>query len=115
MFTGDERLTGVEIRGPQEGQGVALAVEGVFLEIGLSSNSEPVRELLTLNAQGEIPAALDGSTDLPGFFAAGDVTDVSEKQISVAVGQGAMAALEAYRYLVENALVTRRSPADDTW
>jgi len=114
-FVGDERLTGVEIQSREHGQTETLEVDGVFLEIGLSPNSEPVRDLVALNAQGEIPVQADGSTELPGFFAAGDVTNVPEKQIAVAVGQGALAALAAYGYLVERGLVARRPELEAQW
>jgi alkyl hydroperoxide reductase subunit F len=111
---GGERLTGVEIQSIPDGQTETLQVDGVFLEIGLSPNSEPVKELITLNERGEVPVNPDRSTELPGFFAAGDVTNVIEKQISVAVGDGALAALTAYKYLVENKLATKTG-IDDEW
>ncbi len=114
-FVGDERLTGVEVRSLETGQTETLEVDGVFLEIGLSPNSEPVRTLMQLNERGEIPVGKDGSTGLPGLFAAGDVTDIPEKQIAVAVGQGALAALTAYQYLVEGGLVTRRPELEAQW
>ncbi len=114
-FTGDEALTGVELVSTGDGQTKTLSVDGVFLEIGLSPNTDPVRGLVGLNGRGEVPVAADASTEVPGFFAAGDVTDVPEKQISVAVGQGALAALAAYRYLVENELVTRRPELEASW
>jgi len=114
-FVGDERLEGVEIRSSQDGRTETLEVDGVFLEIGLSPNTGPVRALVGLNERGEIPVHADGSTELPGFFAAGDVTDVPEKQISVAVGQGALAALAAYAYLVERSVVARRPELEADW
>jgi len=114
-FIGDEVLTGVEMVSTGDGETRTLAVDGVFLEIGLSPNTDPVRELVGLNERGEVPVAADASTEVPGFFAAGDVTDVPEKQISVAVGQGALAALAAYRYLVEGGLVTRRPELEAAW
>jgi alkyl hydroperoxide reductase subunit F len=114
-FVGEGRLTGVEIYSLQDKQTRTLEVDGVFLEIGLSPNSEPVKKLIKLNKKGEVPVNPDRSTRLPGFFAAGDVTDVSEKQISVAVGDGALAALTAYKYLVDNRLVVKRLGADDDW
>jgi alkyl hydroperoxide reductase subunit F len=76
-----------------------LAVEGVFLEIGLIPNSGPIQDLIELNDSGEIPVNRDQSTSVAGLFAAGDVTDFEEKQISIAVGQGAVAALSSYKYL----------------
>ena len=90
-------------------------VDGVFLEIGLSPNTEPVTELIKLNERDEVPVNPDGSTGLPGLFAAGDVTDVAEKQISVAVGDGALAALTAYKYLVDNNLVIKKPGIGDDW
>jgi thioredoxin reductase len=114
-FVGSERLEGVEIRSSQDGRSETLEVDGVFLEIGLSPNTGPVKALVGLNERGEIPIHADGSTELPGFFAAGDVTDVPEKQISVAVGQGALAALTAYAYLVERGVVARRPELEAEW
>ena len=114
-FAGDERLTGVEIQSAGGNQTETLKVDGVFLEIGLSPNSEPVKELITLNKRGEVPVNPDQSTELPGFFAAGDVTDVPAKQISVAVGDGALAALTAYKYLVDRGLATMKPGIDDEW
>ncbi len=72
-----------------------------------------MKELIKLNRRGEVPVSPDRSTELPGFFAAGDVTDVPAKQISVAVGDGALAALTAYKYLLDNHLVTKKPVMDD--
>jgi len=58
-----------------------------------------VKGLLALNEAGEIPVQRDQSTAIPGLFAAGDVTDESEKQIIVAAGAGAKAAPAAHRHL----------------
>ena len=76
-----------------------LAVGGVFIEIGLVPNSDAVQGLVKLNKRGEIIVTPRNETSLPGFFAAGDVTDVPEKQIIIAAGEGAKAALQAHRYL----------------
>ena len=76
-----------------------LDVGGIFIEIGLVPNSEAVKELVKLNGTGEVPVSCTGDTGVPGFFAAGDVTDVPEKQILIAAGEGAKAALRAHRYL----------------
>ncbi|MDA8230293.1 MAG: FAD-dependent oxidoreductase [Magnetospirillum sp.] len=95
-FLGDGDLAGVRLAGAES---TDLAVEGVFLEIGLVPNSEPLRDLVTLNAAGEVPIGRDQSTAVPGLFAAGDVTDDPDKQIVIAAGAGARAALAADRYL----------------
>ncbi len=100
-YLGDETLTGIRLASADGEQRYDLAVDGVFLEIGLVPNSEAVRELLELNPAGEIPVERDGSTRVPGLFAAGDVTDDPDKQVVIAAGAGARAALAADRYLSE--------------
>jgi alkyl hydroperoxide reductase subunit F len=98
-FVGKDSLHGVRITPVSEERPLEIAAEGVFLEIGLLPNSGPVEKLLELNPDGEIPAGPDGSTAVPGFFAAGDVTDGPVKQIITAAASGAQAALAAYEYL----------------
>jgi len=105
-FLGKDRLTGVRLVSIDEKELVDLSVEGAFLEIGLNPNSGPVKDLVRLNAHDEIIVHKDQSTSVPGFYAAGDVTDEKEKQIVVAAGAGARAALSVYDYLLENKLVT---------
>jgi len=78
-----------------------LAVDGVFLEIGLIPNTVPVKGLVELNRAGEVLVSRDQTTNIAGLFAAGDVTDEPEKQIIVAAGDGARAGLAADRYLLE--------------
>ncbi|MGQ9533382.1 MAG: FAD-dependent oxidoreductase, partial [Desulfotomaculales bacterium] len=86
--------------GPPAGSpGQRLDVRGVFVEIGSTPNSHIVSDLAELNAVGEIIVDCDGRTQVPGLFAAGDVTSVPDKQVIVAAGEGAKAALSAYRYL----------------
>ena len=96
---GDPMVEGIEIKDTKSGQTKRLDVTGVFIEIGLVPNSNPVKDLLALNQWGEVPVNNAGETGLPGLFAAGDVTDIPEKQIVVAAGEGAKAALRAHRYL----------------
>ena len=62
-------------------------------------NSGAVKGLLELNKQGEVPVSCFSETTVTGLYAAGDVTDVPEKQIIIAAGEGAKAALQAHRYL----------------
>ena len=102
VFLGDDKLSGVRLASVDGLARLDLAVEGVFLEIGLSPNTLPVQGLIALNATGEVPVNRDQSTAVPGFFAAGDVTDEAEKQIVIAAGAGARAALTAYQYLSAN-------------
>ncbi len=111
-FLGNDTLTGVRLKSTTSTTTTDLAVDGVFLEIGLSANTDPVKDLVRLNDRGEIPVRSDNATSVSGFFAAGDVTDVPEKQIVIAAGEGAKAALSAYKYLLDNKLITKKAPAD---
>ena len=96
---GQDFVNGVLIKDLKGGEKKRLDVTGVFIEIGLVPNSEPVRGLIELNKWGEVPISCSGETTLPGLYAAGDVTNIPEKQIVVAAGEGAKAALQAHRYL----------------
>jgi alkyl hydroperoxide reductase subunit F len=114
-FLGDEKLTGVRLVSPDKKENMDIEIDGVFLEIGLTPNTDPVKDIMKLNKWGEVPIKKDQSTNIPGFFAAGDVTDVSEKQISIAVGDGAKAALGAHKYLVENKLTQSTVGIEESW
>lgn len=96
---GDKMLKGLQIE--HGGRQEALAVEGVFVEIGLIPNSEFAKEV-EKNRAGEIKVNCRNETNVEGVFAAGDVTDVPEKQIIIAAGEGSKAALSAFRYLVQH-------------
>lgn len=96
---GQELVNGIRIRDVKSGEEKILEVGGVFIEIGLVPNSDAVKELVKLNQWGEVPVTPRNETSVPGLYAAGDVSDVPEKQILVAAGEGAKAALQAHRYL----------------
>ena len=96
---GDNFVSGIKIRDIKSGEVRSLEVGGVFVEIGLIPNSELAKGLVNLNRLGEIEVNCACETGAPGLYAAGDVTDVPEKQIVVAAGEGAKAALQAHRYL----------------
>ncbi len=74
-----------------------IAVQGVFIEIGLVPNSSFI-DSVEKNDKNEIIVNCFNETSLPGVFAAGDVTSIAEKQIIIAAGEGAKAFLSAYRY-----------------
>jgi len=93
---GDKFVSGIGIE--KEDKEETLAVQGVFVEIGLIPNSA-FAGILAKNGFGEIKVNCRNQTNLPGIFAAGDVTDVPEKQIIIAAGEGSKAALSAFRYL----------------
>ncbi|MCM8831693.1 MAG: FAD-dependent oxidoreductase [Candidatus Omnitrophica bacterium] len=93
---GDKFVEGIKIRKDKDIK--ELSVEGVFVEIGLIPNSEFVKDV-EKNQFGEIKINCKNETSIAGIFACGDVTDVPEKQIIVACGEGAKAALSAFRFL----------------
>jgi alkyl hydroperoxide reductase subunit F len=96
---GSSRVEGIVIRDLKTGEQKKLEVGGVFVEIGLIPNSELARGITELNKSGEIEVNCACETGIPGLFAAGDVTDIPAKQIVVAAGEGAKAALQAHKYL----------------
>ncbi len=111
---GDKKLNAIRIQSANGGQGDDIGVDGVFLEIGLVPNTSPVKGMLELNEHGEIKVTRDNGTSVPGFFAAGDATDLPQKQIIIAAGEGAKAALTAYNYLIENKLIAQKA-LTDSW
>jgi len=96
---GKDLVEGALVKNLKSGKEKLLDVTGVFIEIGLEPNSDAVKTLIKLNKLGEVPVSCDCETTMLGLYAAGDVTDVPEKQIIVAAGEGAKAALRAHRYL----------------
>ncbi len=96
---GDKMVSAIEVKAGEKEK--TLAVRGVFVEIGLRPNSEFAKDL-EKNEWGEIKVNCRNETNIPGIFAAGDVTDVPEKQIIIAAGEGSKAALSAFRYLSRN-------------
>ncbi|HOX09503.1 MAG TPA: FAD-dependent oxidoreductase [Candidatus Omnitrophota bacterium] len=93
---GEKMVNAIKIE--TKGKEQTLAVQGVFVEIGLLPNSDFAGELKR-NPAGEIIVNSRNETNIPGIFAAGDVTDVPEKQIIIAAGEGSKACLSAFRYL----------------
>ena len=98
-----KRMTGLvyQDRNSQETQ--TLAVEGVFVQIGLLPNTDWLKGILNLSQRGEIEVDAKGHTSMPGVFAAGDCTTVPYKQIVIATGEGAKASLSAFDYLIRRA------------
>ena len=77
-----------------------IALEGIFIQIGLLPNTDFVKNTVDLSKFGEIIIDSHGQSSLPGLFAAGDVTTVPYKQIIIAMGEGAKASLGAFDYLI---------------
>jgi alkyl hydroperoxide reductase subunit F len=99
-IVGDSAVEGIEIESLKTGDVKRLDVQGVMVEIGLLPNSEIVIDTLETNSIGEIVVDSRCRTGISGVFACGDVTDVPFKQVVVAAGEGAKAALSAYDYII---------------
>jgi len=102
---GSETVESVRVKNRDTDLEQRLDTAGIFIEIGLVSNTGFIRDLVELNDQGEIIIDCACRTSVGGFFAAGDVTTVPHKQIVIAAGEGAKAALSAYDYLLKKGLV----------
>ena len=97
---GEKEVKGIEIRSVKTDEVRLLKVDGVFVEIGLMPNSSLFIDVLASNRTGEIVVDNECRTGVAGVFACGDVTNVPYKQVVVAAGEGAKAALSAYNYLI---------------
>lgn len=95
---GDGFVSGVEYK-DAAGNLKTLKVDGVFVHIGMIPNSDLVPKEVERNEYGEVKVDITSRTNLPGFFAAGDITNVPYKQLAIASGQGVAAALSAVDYL----------------
>ncbi len=93
-------LSNVTIRKKAEENVIVIPVKGVFIAIGLQSDSFPVVHLVDTNNKGEIVINPDCSTSFPGIFAAGDVTNAFGKRIVIACGEGAKAVLAARQHIL---------------
>jgi NADH-dependent peroxiredoxin subunit F len=104
-ITGDgQRVNGLRFKHRATGAEELVPLEGVFVQIGLVPNTEWLKGVVELSRHGEIVVDARGATNVPGVFAAGDATTVPFKQIVIAAGDGAKAALSAFDHLI-------RSPA----
>jgi NADH-dependent peroxiredoxin subunit F len=100
-ITGDgQRVNGLVYKDRVSGEEQTVALEGVFVQIGLVPNTEWLKGTVELSRHGEIIVDAKGQTSLPGVFAAGDATTTPFKQIIIAAGDGAKAALGAFDYLI---------------
>ena len=102
-ITGEEgKVSGVEVIDGSTGNKRRIPLEGVFVQIGLSPNTDWLKGSVELNEHGEIVADSHGRTSVPGVFAAGDAANSPYKQIIIGMGDGAKAALSAFDYLLRH-------------
>jgi NADH-dependent peroxiredoxin subunit F len=95
-----ERVTGLVYKNRTAETLHEVALEGIFVQIGLVPNTEWLKDSIALSPRGEIEVDAKGATSVPGVFAAGDATTVPYKQIVIAMGEGSKAALSAFDYLI---------------
>jgi len=77
-----------------------IPVQGVFIELGYQTEGDLYSHMVKTTADGRIMISENNQTNIPGLFAAGDITDVNAQQVVIAIGEGANAALSAYNYLL---------------
>jgi alkyl hydroperoxide reductase subunit F len=101
--TGDgNKVNGLIYKDRNSGDDNTVELEGIFVQIGLVPNTDWLKDSLTLSPRGEIEIDARGTTSMLGVFAAGDATTVPYKQIIIAMGAGATAALSAFDYLIRH-------------
>ena len=96
------KVTGLKYKDRDSGEQFTIALEGIFVQIGLLPNSEWLKGTVALSDRGEIEVDARGATSVPGVFAAGDVTTVPYKQIIISMGDGAKASLSAFDHIIRN-------------
>ncbi len=99
-----EKVTAIRVKDRLTNEERELALNGIFVQIGLAANSLPFRDALDTTPMGEIKTDASCRTSLPGVYAAGDVSAVPYKQIIIAMGEGAKAALSAFDDRIRGAI-----------
>jgi alkyl hydroperoxide reductase subunit F len=101
-ITGDQTVNGLVYKDRASNELHTVALDGVFIQIGLVPNTDWLKGVVELSKHGEIVVDAKGQTSVPGVFAAGDATTVPFKQIIIAAGDGAKAALGAFDHLIRS-------------
>ena len=99
---GEDHVTGISYEDLNSGEMKELSLDGIFVQIGLVPNTSWIGDAVELNNRGEVVIDRNNNTNVPGIFAAGDVTDQKNKQIIISMGAGANAALNAFDYIIRN-------------
>jgi alkyl hydroperoxide reductase subunit F len=94
------KVTGLKYTDRTDESAHELALDGIFVQIGLLPNTEWLEGSIDVSPRGEVIIDDHGRTSMPGVFAAGDCTTVPFKQIVIALGAGATAALSAFDHLI---------------
>lgn len=94
---GESRLESVVYTTNEENK--ELKIDGIFIEIGHIAKTDWVENLVDLTDRKEIKISIDCETKTPGLFAAGDITEITYKQVVISAGEGSKAALQAYKHI----------------
>jgi len=97
---GKEAVEEILVRNKASKTEQVIPVQGVFIEAGYQTEAELYSPMVKTTADGRIMISENNQTNVPGLFAAGDITDVNAQQVVIAIGEGANAALSAYNYLL---------------
>jgi len=108
---GEDFVKSIDVQNLKNEEMKNFEVDGVFIEIGHSVNAQPIKDSVDLNPQNQVIIDDYNHTSTEGIFAAGDVTNGLYKQIIIAAGEGAKAALSAYRYLQQK--LGKKEPVAD--
>lgn len=99
-----EKVVGIRIKNRATEAESVIDLDGIFVQIGLAANSAVFKDLVEMNRFGEIEIDSHCRTNVPGIYAAGDVTTVPYKQIIIAMGEGAKASLSAFEDRIRGVL-----------
>ncbi|WP_010288596.1 alkyl hydroperoxide reductase subunit F [Kurthia massiliensis] len=99
-ITGENTVNGIVYKDAVTEELHTVALDGVFIQIGLLPNTEFLQGTIEMNDRNEIIVDGHGATNMPGVFAAGDCTNAAYKQIVISMGSGATAALGAFDYMI---------------
>ena len=98
-IVGEKEVEGVRVKDLKNEEERILPVAGVFIYVGMKADSDIIKDLVEVDAQGYIKAAEDTATSCPGLFAAGDVRQKPLRQVATAIADGATAAIMAEKYI----------------
>ena len=96
---GEDTVSGVKVRNTVTGIENAVELSGVFVYVGLEPNSQLVKGLVKVDGAGHIPVNVSMETEVPGVYAVGDIRQHSSSQLVSAAGDGATAAISAFKYI----------------
>jgi len=98
---GEKLVKSLDVKNLKTNKEKEIALNGIFIEVGRKASTEFLEGIVELNEKKEVIVDSNGVASQAGIFAAGDITNVSQKQIAVASGEGVKAALSAYTYLLK--------------